>query len=97
VRGRDWTLAAATAVVFVAAFLAIQWPFADFLMTRWARNWFFVSDAMQYSIDPQMQARWYQLNAPDDLAKGLPVAVALGFVSARCGLWWGNWMSRVRR
>ena len=97
VRGRDWTLAVATAVVFVAAFLAIQWPFADFLMTRWARNWFFVSDAMQYSIDPQMQARWYQLNAPDDLAKGLPVAVALGFVSARCGLWWGNWMSRVRR
>ena len=97
VRGRDWTLAAAAALVFVAAFLAIQWPFADFLMTRWARNWFFVSNAMQYSIDPQMQARWYQLNPPDDLAKGLPVAVALGFVSARCGLWWGNWMSRVRR
>lgn len=97
VRGRDWTLAAAAALVFVAAFLAIQWPFADFLMTRWARNWFFVSNAMQYNIDPQMQARWYQLNPPDDLAKGLPVAVALGFVSARCGLWWGNWMSRVRR
>jgi hypothetical protein len=28
---------------------------------------------------------------------GLPVAVALGFVSARFGLWWGNWMSRVQR
>lgn len=97
VRGRDWTLAGAAAVVFVAALLAVQWPFADFLMTRWARNWLFVANAMQYSIDPQMQARWYQLNPPDNLARGLPVAVALGFISARCGLWWGNWMSRVRR
>lgn len=97
VRGRDWTLAGAAAVVFVAALLAVQWPFADFLMTRWARNWLFVANAMQYSIDPQMQARWYRLNPPDNLARGLPVAVALGFISARCGLWWGNWMSHVRR
>jgi hypothetical protein len=83
--------------VFVVAFLAVQWPFADFLMTRWARKWLFVSDRMQYSIGPEQQARWYRLNSPDNLAVGLPVAVALGFVSARCGLWWGNWMSRVQR
>jgi hypothetical protein len=97
VRNRDWTLALLAAVVFVVAFMAVQWPFADFLMTRWARNWFFVSDRMQYSIDPVQQARWYRLNPPDNLAVGLPVAVALGFVSARCGLWWGHWMSRVQR
>ncbi|HEY7293055.1 MAG TPA: hypothetical protein VH583_24685 [Vicinamibacterales bacterium] len=97
VRGRDWTLAAVLAVVFVAAFLVVQWPFADFLMTPWARNWFFVSDRMQYSVDPTMQARWYVLNRPDNLAVGLPIAVVIGFLSARCGLWWGNWMSRVQR
>src|SRR5262245_27302271 len=97
VRGRDWTLAAVIGVTFVAAFLAVQWPFANFLTTRWARNWFFVSDRMQYSIGPAMQARWYQLNPPDNLALGLPIAAAIGFVSARCGLWWGNWMARVQR
>jgi hypothetical protein len=96
-RGRDWRLSAAIAIVFVAGFAAIQWPFADFLMTPWARNWFFISDRMPYSIDPAFQQRWYTLAQPDNLARGLPIAVALAFVSARCGLWWGNWMSRVQR
>ena len=97
VRGRDWTLAALVGVAFVAVFLAVQWPFANFLMSRWARNWFFISNTMDYSINPEMQARWYRLNPPDNLAVGLPIAAALGFISARCGLWWGYWMARVQR
>jgi len=98
-RGRvsDWTFAALASVVFVAALLAAQWPFADFLMTPWARNWFFASHRMPYSVDPAFQAHWYQLNPPDNLAAGLSIALVLGFVSARLGLWWGNWMARVQR
>ena len=96
-RWRDWGLAAALAVVFVATILAVQWPFADFLASPWARNDFFGSHRMDYGVPPQIQARWYQLNPPDNLAIGLVIAVAVGFVSARLGLWWGNWMSRVRR
>ena len=75
----------------------MQWPFADFLMTPWARNFFFISHRMDYGVDPSMQERWYQLARPDNLAIGLPIAVAIGYVSSRCGLWWGNWMSRVQR
>jgi hypothetical protein len=99
VRGRmnDWTFAALASVVFVVALLAAQWPFADFLMSPWARNWFFASHRMPYSVDPAFQAHWYQLNPPDNLAAGLSIAMALGFVSARFGLWWGNWMARVQR
>jgi hypothetical protein len=93
----DWLLAAILAAVFLASFVAVQWPFADFLMTKWARNFIFVTHRMQYSVSPEMQARWYRLNPPDNLAIGLPVALALAFVSARLGLWWGNWMARVQR
>jgi hypothetical protein len=96
-RWRDWGLAAGLAVVFVATFLAAQWPFADFLVSPWAQNDVFGSHRMDYGVPPQIQARWYQINPPDDLAVGLPIAAAIGFVSARLGLWWGNWMSRVRR
>jgi hypothetical protein len=98
-RGRinDWLLAFLASAVFVAAFVAAQWPFADFLMTPWARNWFFASHRMPYSADPAFQARWYRMNPPDQLSFGLPIAIAIGYVSARCGLWWGNWMSRVQR
>ena len=95
--GSDWQLAALLAVTFVVTFVAVQWPFADFLMTKWARNWFFVTDRMAYSVDPLMQARWNRLNPPDNLAVGLSIATVLAFLSARCGLWWGNWMARVRR
>ena len=96
--GRDWRLSALIAIAFVIAFLAVQWPFADFLMTPWAQNAFFISDRIPYSIDPAFQARWFTLNKPDNhLASGLPIAMLLAFVSTRCGLWWGNWMSRVQR
>ena len=96
-RARDWALAVAIALVFVAAFVAAQWPFADFLMTSWARNDFFGSHRMDYGVPPQIQARWYRVNPPDDLVTGLPIAMAIAFVSARLALWWGNWMARVQR
>jgi hypothetical protein len=93
----DWALAATLAAVFVGVFAAVQWPFADFLMTKWARNFVFVTHRMQYTVNPQMQARWYELNPPDHVAAGLAIALGLAFVSARLGLWWGNWMARVQR
>ena len=96
-RVNDWGLALLASLVFVATFLAVQWPFADFLMTPWARNFFFASHRMDYGVDPATQARFYQLAPPDNLAIGLPIAMAIGYVSARCGLWWGNWMARVQR
>jgi hypothetical protein len=96
-RRRDWLAAAAIGAVFLVALLAVQWPFADFLMTPWARNWFFGTTHMAFSVPPAVQARWYRLSPAEGLASGLPLALLLGFASARCGLWWGNWMSRVQR
>ena len=94
---RDWGLALLLAVVFVITFVAVQWPFADFLVSPWARNDLFGSHRMDYGVPPEIQQRFYQLNPPDNLVVGLPIAIAIGFASARLGLWWGNWMSRVRR
>src|SRR3954447_16980872 len=81
VKGRvnDWTLALLASAVFLAAFVAVQWPFADFLMTPAARNWFFVSHRMPYSIDPAMQERWYRLNPAEGLTMGWLAAIAIGF------------------
>jgi hypothetical protein len=94
---RDWGLAALLAAAFVIVFVAVQYPFADFLMSPWARNDFFGSHRMSYGVPPFIQERYYELNPPDNLAIGLPIATAIAFVSARFGLWWGNWMARVRR
>ena len=94
---KDWGLAALLSVAFVIVFAIVQYPFADFLVSPWARNDFFGSHRMDYGVSPDIQQRFYQLNPPDNLLVGLPIAIAIGFVSARFGLWWGNWMSRVQR
>jgi hypothetical protein len=96
-RGHDWRLSLAVGALFVLAFFAVQWPFADVLMTRFTRNWVFATDRMPYYVDAPAQQRWYTLNAPDNLLVGIPIAIALAAASTRCGLWWGNWMARVRR
>jgi hypothetical protein len=96
-RRADWSLAAMSGGAFLVVFLAAQWPFAHFLVSPWSRNWVFATHRMAYAVPPPAQARWFQLNPPDDLWIGLGIALALAFVSARCGLWWGNWMSRVQR
>ncbi len=96
-RSQDWVLAAAIGFVFLATFLAAQWPFASFLMTPAARNPVFATHWMPYYVTPDFQARWFRLNPPDNLATGVPLALMFAFVSARCGLLWGNWMSRVQR
>jgi len=93
----DWFFAALVSVVFVVAFVAVQYPFADFLMSPLARNRFFATHWIPYSIAPPMQERWFRLNPADDLIIGLPIAMTIGYISARCGLWWGNWMARVQR
>ena len=54
------------APVFVATFVAVQWPFADFLMTPWARL-VFATDRMAYMIPPVVQERWYRLEPADNL------------------------------
>ena len=96
-RGKDWRLSAFIAVLVLVAFLAVQWPFADFLMSPRARNWFFAADRMPYVVSPDFQQRWFVLNPPDRLTTGLLIALVVAFVSTRCGLWWGNWMAGVRR
>ena len=93
----DWMLAVAISATFFALLIAVQWPFAEFLMSPWARNPIFATDRMAYMVPPEIQARWFELNPPDNVAAAVPWALLLGFISARCGLWWGNWMMRVQR
>ncbi len=95
--GRDWRLAVVTGALFLAAFLPAQWIFATFYVSPASSNWFFGGHLMPYFVDPSSQQRWFELQPPDDFARGLPVAALLAVLSARCGLAWGTWMSRVRR
>ena len=97
---RDWALAAALGVVFVAALLAVQWPFASFLMSDLAQNPLFAADNFPYQV--AQTTRYYRrLFLPFEgtaaFAQGMLVALVAGTLSARLGLAWGAWMRRVER
>lgn len=104
-RRRDWLLAAALGLAFVALLLAVQWYAGEFLLTPAARNFFFAADQWPYMVRPgPWQHRFWGVskNAAGNLdaaalLRGLAFAALIAMGSSRVGLWWGSGMSRVMR
>ncbi|RMH20090.1 MAG: hypothetical protein D6696_09025 [Acidobacteria bacterium] len=94
--GRDWRLAVALAAAFLLVLGLVQWHFSSFLLSSGGDNWFFANDRRwDYNARPgAWQSRFW--GDPLNLKAALG-AFALAVVSTRLGLWWGGWMSRVKR
>ena len=100
-RVRYLLLAPILSAVFLALLLAAQWPFASFLMTPAARNGFFNADNFVYWLSPSgvdWSRSWVRPEAgawtfPAQLA----IAFVLGSASSYLGLWFGTWLTRVKR
>jgi hypothetical protein len=101
----DWLTSLVLGVAFVCVLAAVQWYFADFLLSPAARNYVFAGDQWAYMARPgAWQHRFWNLardaaGHPSRILflEGLGVAAAIAAVSARVGLWVGNGMSRVMR
>ena len=101
VHARPLVLAPLLSLVFLALFAAVQWPFASFLMTESARNWFFNADNFVYWLSPAgvEWSRTFQRDDPGTPSFPWQIAIAflLGTFSSYVGLWFGQWMTKVRR
>jgi hypothetical protein len=94
-RARAWLTSLALGAAFVLVLLAVQWAFSAFLLGEGARNFFFGADQWDYN---STQGPWqYEYWDATLTLRGLGWAVLIAAASARIGLWWGDWMSRVRR
>src|SRR5881296_1900266 len=95
---RDWQLSVLAGVAFLAVFLATQWFFADFLLSPYARNYLFGADQWDYSsqLGP-WRYRYWRLQTDPITPAALAIAALFAIAAARVGLWWGNWMARVKR
>jgi hypothetical protein len=95
-----WQMAALSGAVFVAVLVVVEWPFAHFLMTKWADNRFFGSIYFDYGTPPQSLERLRLFETPDHggrLAFGLIMAAVYGSISTWLGLMFGRWMRGVQR
>jgi hypothetical protein len=96
-----WAQAGALGTAFLASFIAVQWPFADFLMSPASRNWIFATGDIPYfagprspwmrnvflSTEPTVTAFWVRMG----------IALVAAAIMTELGARWGDWMRRVRR
>jgi hypothetical protein len=96
-----WTQSALFGVVFLAVLVAVQWPFANFLMTAAARNWFFGAHYMGYDTYPTSRYARFLFIAMEPTARqfwsGMVIALGTCVLMTRAGLAWADWMRRIRR
>jgi hypothetical protein len=99
VRGSNrWLQAGALGSVFFVVFLAVQWAFANFLMTPAAANAFFGTMYRDYGNPPDSFEALSMFMRPESnfwTLMGIGWLVAI--VTSRIGVGWGAWMRTVKR
>jgi hypothetical protein len=96
-----WKQATTLGAASLASFVAVQWPFANFLMSPTSRNWFFATNNLPYFIPPNShwaRSAWFPTeHTAAEFALRMFLALAAGILMTYAGLSWGNWMRRIRR
>jgi hypothetical protein len=84
-------------VLFMAIFLLCQWPFATFLMSPAARNYFWGARYFDFWLPEHVLYRRYLFLSDPAVARGLILAFAGSCASVALGLVYGRWLARVER
>jgi hypothetical protein len=86
---------------FLAATVAANWPFAYFMMSPYARNWIFAMNEFGYDTPPSQYQLAWTLRAYEktqmEFWVGMLIALLATVISVRIGMFWGDWMQRIRR
>jgi len=97
---KNWQMAAVSGVLFVAVIFAVEWPLANFLLSKAAENRFFGGMYYDYSSRANGYARLHEFFDPASgvrLYAGLLKATVCAFLSGWAGFFFGDWMRGVQR
>jgi hypothetical protein len=96
-----WRLALFTGLAAMAAFFAVQYQFANFMMSNWAKNPIFGAIYFDYAAGPMSYQRRGLFFLTDKTATEFWTRMAMAAGSAMLAAWfglgWGNWMRRIVR
>ena len=99
-RQKIWLTALASGLVFVALLAIVEWPFANFLMSKWSANRFFGTMYFDYQSRPGSydQARQFFVTSHGwSLWTGFGEAAIYAAIGSWVGLRFGGWMRGIRR
>jgi hypothetical protein len=97
---KPWQIALVSGILFIAVLTAVEWPFANFLLSDASKNRFFGTIYFDYNSRPNGFDRMRQYLLPDSgaaLYTGLWKATVYATISTWLGLLFGRWMRGVRR
>jgi hypothetical protein len=92
--------AVAAGVAFLGVFIAVQWPFSEFLMTPLARNWVFGTHYMDFSTPARSVYARFVFVRPDATVqfwRGMLVAAFVSCAMVWLGIHAGRAMHKVER
>lgn len=96
-----WIKALWVGPTFVLSLMAVQWPFANFLMSPASRNWIFGTAYFAYGEPAGVLFDPYKFNVvektPAEFVLTVMAALLVSVLTTRLGLSYGNWMRRVQR
>lgn len=99
--GRKLAQAMFAGIGFTLASVAFNWPWAEFLMKPAARNWVFGMNYFGYFMRPSEYHLAWEFSAYEktraEFLIGMGIALLATIISAKIGMLWGDWMSRVKR
>ncbi len=97
---KPWMIAVVSGVVFTTMLVAVEWPFASFLLSKASENRFFGTIYFDYNSRPNGMDRMRVFFEPTygrELAMGLVRAALYGSIGTWIGLRFGRWMRSVQR
>lgn len=98
---KKWPKAAAFGPIFLLAFIAVQWPFAIFLVSPASSNWFFGTKYFAYFASPNGFDVRHLFVPIDYAALGfwmiMAEAMLFAMLSSRLGAAAGDWVHAIRR
>lgn len=97
----SWLTSFAVSLAFVSILFAVQYPFANFLMSDAAKNWFFGSHHLGYYVFPESFLRRgvfrVMETSPSEYLFVMAQALLAGTIMTRLGIGIGNWIRAVQR
>ena len=100
-RWGSWSSAVAAGGLYLAVFIAVQWPFADFLISPLARNGIFGTTYFAYFDPANILYNPYHFapldKTPGAFYSGMAAAFVTAIIFCTIGTALGNWMRKVQR
>ncbi len=97
---KPWKVALVSGFLFIAVLTIVEWPFANFLLSRASENRFFGTIYFDYNSRPDGYDRLRRFFHPDyglTLYLGLLRAAIYASIGTWIGLSFGRWMRSVQR